>query len=312
MQLSKIFTSQTRAFFILSGLGLALSQACVSTEPAGDGDGDTTGSGGGTTTGSGGGTTTNTTTETTTETTTGDTEDTACGNGENFENHVPENVTAKCETASLPNCNITDFSAASYDPASGDWGDDMSLTGETFDYNDGQTGTVASHEIVSDALSITNTLNGDGYAGVGLSFGPCVDATDFEGIQITVGGTLADGGIFDLQIQTDENYPDGEQDGIGTCVPADPDSPWDSCVNNAFRIEGFTADTTLTYYIPWAEFVGGTNPIDPQQLRGLQMQFGCDVEKAPCDSSVQIADVRFYRDQDPYLGPEAMGGAGGE
>jgi len=277
----------------------------VSNEPAGDGDGDTTGSGGAST-GSGG-------QDSTTGSGGDQTADDACSNGENYANHVEEQLTEMCLTKSLPNCNITDFEEATYDASNGNWGDDMSLTGETFEYDDGQEGTVASHEVVGGAMTITNTLNGDGYAGVGLSFGPCLDATDFEGIQITVGGTLAEGGVFDLQLQTDENYPEGVQDDLGTCVPADPDSPWDSCVNNAFRIQGFTPDSTLTYYIPWAEFVGGNpNDLDPRQLRGLQMQFGCDVELAPCESNVQISDVRFYRTHDPYLGPEVpAGGASG-
>ncbi len=310
MILSSILTSRARAFLVVGGVGLALSQACVSNEPAdeGDGDGDTTGSGGNdSTTGSGGN-------DSTTGSGGNESPDDACSNGEAYNAHVPEQLTEMCETASLPNCNITDFEEASYDAASGAWGDDMSLTGETFEYDDGQEGTVASHTVESGAMTVANTLNGDGYAGVGLSFGPCVDATDFEGIQITVGGTLAEGGVFDLQLQTDENYPEGVQDDLGTCVPVDTESPWDSCVNNAFRIQGFTPESTLTYYIPWAEFVGGTpNDLDPRQLRGLQMQFGCDVDKAPCESNVQISDVRFYRTHDAYLGPDLPeGGASGE
>lgn len=310
MILSSILTSRVRALMVIGGVGLVLSQACVSNEPVGDGDGETTGSGGNdTTTGSGGN-----------DTTTGsggseNPDNTACGNGDNYPRETE--ITEKCLGSTPPNCNITDFTAEAY-RSDGSWGDDMSLTGETFDYTD-STDTVVTHTIVDEALDIDSSVIGDGYAGVGLSFGPCVDATDFDGIQIQVGGTLAEGAIMDLQLQTDENYPDGVQDDLGTCVPDDVENPWlGPCTNAAFRIQGFTAEAPLIYYIPWAEFTGGvpnteTGALDPRQLRGLQMQFGCDVATAPCTSDVQVLDVRFYRTHDPYLGPDLPeGGASGE
>jgi hypothetical protein len=308
-----LLRTQTRTAIILSLFGAAtlLAQACVNNDPVededgtggmapGDGDGDT----GGTTGDTGG--------------MAGDGDAAACDNGANFEAHVPEVISDRCETANVPNCNITDFTEATYDGVAdpNTWGDEQSLTGETFEYTGPDT--TLSYEASGDALNITASVAGDSYAGVGLAFGPCTDARNFDGIQITLSGDLTAGGIFDVQLQQDGNYPLTESDDIGSC-PADDlitgdQGPWDVCRNNYFRAVGVNATEAITYVIPWSEFTNGApNTIDAQQLRGLQMQMGCDVAAAPCAMTVQVHDVRFYRDKDAYLGPEVpAGGASGQ
>ncbi len=284
------------------------AQACgpdTSTDPDGDGGESADGSGGtGGTSGTGGGSPDGGTSSG------GNGSAEACDNGDNYENHVEEEISPNCTTSNVPNCNITDFSSETYF-SDGTWGDDMSLTGETFEYA-GDDSTL-NYDVADEQLQMMASVGGDDYVGVGLSFGPCVDATDFDGIQVTVGGSIDEGGVFDLQLQTDENYPINDSDGIGSCEFEEEDNKWNVCTNNYFRLTGMTPEETITYYIPWTEFDGGT-PVDtlsPNQLRGLQFQAGCDVDKAPCEIDLQVHDVRFYRDHDEYLGPEAMGGAGG-
>lgn len=238
---------------------------------------------------------------------------TMCGNGDINDAHVPVMLSPNCETSNLPNCNITDFTAATYDPSSGNWGDDMSLTGETFTYTG--DATTLEHNVSGDVLNITASVGGDDYFGVGLSFGPCTDATAFEGIEVTLSGDPSEGGVFDLQVQSDENYPINDADGIGSCAFTVEDEKWNECTNNYFRFEGIGADP-ITYVIPFTEFTGGTpNPVlNAQMLRGMQFQGGCDVDKAPCAMTIQVHDVRFYRGKAAYLGPEpdpGTGGAGG-
>lgn len=296
--------SRSRTLLAVSLLcaGTVSVQACVNDDPVeedADGTGGSADTGG--TSGSSGGSTSGTA---------------ECDNGANYDAHEAVQVTDRCLTANVPNCNITDFTAATYDTSSGEWGDEQSLTGETFEYSD--DGTEHSYTVNGESMNFTASVSGSGYAGVGLSFGPCVDATDFDGLQVTIGGVLGEGGIFDIQLQTDENYPLGEDsnDEIGTCPAADlitgDQSPWDVCQNNYFRTVGINPDEAITYYIPWAEFTNGQpNAINPQQLRGVQMQMGCDDAAAPCANELQIYDIRFYRDHDAFLGPEeGMGGAG--
>src|SRR5690606_16274683 len=240
--------SRSRTLLAVSLLcaGTVSVQACVNDDPVeedADGTGGSADTGG--TSGSSGGSTSGTA---------------ECDNGANYDAHEAVQVTDRCLTANVPNCNITDFTAATYDAGSGDWGDEQSLTGETFSYTGPDTDLSFGVAEGTDALNIAASVEGDSYAGVGLAFGPCVDATDFDGIQVTIGGVLAEGGIFDIQLQTDENYPLGEdsEGNIGTCPAADlvtgDQTPWDVCQNNYFRTVGINPDESITYYIPWAEF----------------------------------------------------------
>ena len=145
--------------------------------------------------------------------------------------------------------------------------------------------------------------------GLALWFGPCTDATDFDGIKVTLNGDLDEGGIFELQVNSDENYPLGEKDNFGSCDYMTA-GPWDGdCANNFFRFAAGLNATSTEYYIPWSEFTGGVPvaTLSPNQLGGVQFQIGCDEATAPCDINVTVHDIRFYRDHAPYLG---MGGAG--
>ncbi len=287
---------------VLGGLALTVP-ACVNNdpvdEPEGDGDGDAS-TGGMTGDGDGDG-----------DTSTGGTGDgdsaASCGNGENNDAHVPEMLGVVCETSNIPNCNITDFTPDSFG-SDGNWGDDMSLTGGSFDYKDADS--TVDWDVSGDQLNITASVSGGGYIGVGLWFGPCTDATDFEGIQITVSGDLDEGGIFDLQVNSDENYPVEERDNFGSCEHADGEE-WNDCTNNFFRFP-YVEQMSTTFRIPWSEFTGGkpVATLSPNQLGGIQLQAGCDEATAPCDMNIQVYDVRFYRDADPFLGETGMGGAG--
>lgn len=257
------------------------------------GDGGTTGTGGGTAgtggvaatgglSSSGGGTGTGG----------GAVDENACGNGVANEAHVPEMVSAVCETSNIPNCNITDFSALQFDAASGEWGDEMSLTGGSFDYSDEES--TLSWEVAGDQLSLTGAVVAGGYIGFGLWFGPCTDATDFEGLEITVGGDLG-GGTLEVQLNTDENYPVGERDNFGSCAHAEGEE-WSDCTNNSFTLPAVAA-TESTFQIPWSDFTGGTPvaTLSPNQLGGVQLQASCGEEVGPCDVSLDVYDVRFYR-----------------
>jgi hypothetical protein len=211
-----------------------------------------------------------------------------------------------CETTALPNCNITAFTAATFDTSDDSWGDDMSLTGGTSEYKNEES--TITWGVANDQLDISGSLSGSGYIGLAMWFGPCVDASDFDGIQITLSGDISDGGIFELQVNSDENYPIEERDNFGSCAHADG-MEWSDCTNNFFRFPYVLDGEATTYRIPWSEFAGGkpVATLSPNQLGGIQLQAGCDEAVAPCDLSVQVYNVQFYRDQDPFLG---MGGAG--
>src|SRR5690606_26924426 len=145
------------------------------------------------------------------------------------------------------------------------------------------------------------------YAGWGHWFGPCVDASHWEGLEFTISGTLGgEEGQLTVQLQTDENYPiEGGSEPKGACDFADEATKWDECKNPEFIVNGVSTDAA-TYRIPWAEFTGGkpNDGVDARQLRGVQFQINCGDADTTCDAQLQMHDLRFYKEHPAYLGPE--------
>ncbi len=228
-----------------------------------------------------------------------------------------------CETTAPPNCLVNEFAAA-FECTGNDgdepcWGDDTSLTGGMFTYQNSETDTQPESTIeftkATDALTFTGTSTE--YAGFGLWFGPCTDASSWDGLEIQVTGTLGGGELF-VQLQTDQNYPMG--DDKGSCAYTDEDTKWTECSNPQFKLEGVTADGLNPVKIPWSSFTGGkpVDAVDPKQLRGVQVQVGCDIATAdstdssdssssdssdttprptaPCAFSFELHDLRWYKE----------------
>lgn len=193
----------------------------------------------------------------------------------------------ECSYTAVPNENITDFAAWT----GGDWQvDDMSLSGGSFTYNGDGTTVTATHDAAEENMHIEATVAN--YAGFGLWFGPCTDASAYEGIQFTISGAVGDSGSLDFQVQTSRNYPISTNDMKGEC---EGDFSSGCSFNTASAIE--VTDTPETVQIPWADLTGG-EPIatlDPTELLGIQWQFNCDsMAEEPCAVDVVIDDVSFY------------------
>lgn len=234
-----------------------------------------------------------------------------------------------CETTAPPNCLISEF-AENFGCAEGNggvgdcseccWGDDTSLSGGAFTYVDSISGSEIEYTVASGAVTFAGTSND--YAGFGLWFGPCTDASMWTGLEIQVTGDLGGGALF-VQLQTDQNYPtDGEK---GSCTFTSEDEKWNECTNPQFKVETVTADGLSPIRIPWASFLGGkpNDGVDPKQLRGVQIQVGCDLGEVgssdssatsdsaapastsaaetsaapmPCTFNFQLHDLRWYKE----------------
>jgi hypothetical protein len=197
--------------------------------------------------------------------------------------YVPELLNdGVCETTAPPNCLINEFSTAFDCTGSGKdkcWGDDTSLTGGMFTYQNPKVEGIDVDSTIAftkgtDSLTFTGTSTE--YAGFGFWFGPCTDASMWDGLEIQVTGELGGGELF-VQLQTDQNYP-VEAD-KGSCAFVDEDTKWTECSNPQFKLENITADGLNPIKIPWASFTGGqpNDLVDAKQLRGVQIQVGCDI-----------------------------------
>jgi hypothetical protein len=196
-----------------------------------------------------------------------------------------------CSQTPPPNSNITTFTGDTYTAAASgvdgdDWGHDQSLTGTAFSYVG--EGSTIDREQTTEGMRLYGTS--EGYAGFGIAFGPCSDASQFYGIGFTIQGVLGDEGELQVQVQMAENYP--LDDDRGACMFTSEDSKWDECVNNAYDTEGTNPDEAIDIQLDWEDFAGG-QPIDginSKELLGIQWQFNCG---STCEFDVVISNARF-------------------
>jgi hypothetical protein len=194
-----------------------------------------------------------------------------------------------CQYSRVPNEKITDFSIWNAG-ASTVWGDDMSLTGGEFAYqNDAEGGAPLTVEVDAAAgtAHITGTVTG--YAGWGLWFGECTNASRWTGIRFTMGGDLGVSGQLAFQVQTNNNYPIDSANSKGACG-----GDWgDGCDSGTFVFEEVPAEPA-PLEVPVASLTGGApEPVEPAQLLGIQWQFNCETGDA-CEVDVIVDLVEFY------------------
>lgn len=218
-----------------------------------------------------------------------------------------EDLGQNCELSTAPpNCNISAFDADTF-MSNGDWGDTMSLTGETFTYGTGEnTDTESAITWAANGEAFVVTGEVYEYAGWGFAFGPCTDATHFDGVEFTMQGTFGgEEGQLEVQLQSNENYPINDGNGIGSCAFESEETKWSECSNNKWIAGGIEEGTAVTYRIPWEDFSGGTPhaTLSPNQLRGVQFQINCGETDTLCEPNISLYDLRFYRGQEPEYGP---------
>lgn len=193
----------------------------------------------------------------------------------------------ECDYTAVPNENITDFASWS---SGGEWQVDDSLSGGSFDYNGNSSTITATHDAEAENMHIEAKV--EDYAGFGLWFGPCSDASEFSGVQFTISGTISNGGTLDFQVQTSRNYPIDTENTKGECEGTFDDNCGFNTKSNVVVTE-----TAEVVQVPWGDLVGGKPlaSLDPTELLGIQWQFNCpsDAEE-PCEVDVVIDDVTFY------------------
>jgi hypothetical protein len=217
-----------------------------------------------------------------------------------------------CETKAPPNCLINEFATTFQCPSTGGvaecssccWGDETSLTGGDIKYQNGDDDSTM--EYTATGTSVTLSGSTASYAGFGLWFGPCTDASTWDGVEVQIKGDLG-GGQLMVQLQTDENYP--KEDGKGACDwGTDEANKWNICTNPQVEVTGVDATSENPFRFTWAEFSGGkpNDKVDPRQLRGIQLQVNCPTpepagdggvapESAPCAFNLELMDLRWFK-----------------
>ncbi|MBN2195696.1 MAG: hypothetical protein JW751_22940 [Polyangiaceae bacterium] len=202
-----------------------------------------------------------------------------------------------------PNGRITDFAELEGVTFTGDvdWGNDESLTGGTFFYQEGDD-SILTATVANGVMNLSGNIPAESYAGFGMWFGPCSDASAWSGVTFTMTGDLGETAL-QLQLQESKNYPQASDK--GECQFQSDETKWEECTNNASPPNSDIGQGLIlpedgsALAIPWASFTGGTNePLDSSELLGMQWQFNCGTDGAgpddACVVNVNMDDVMFY------------------
>jgi len=210
---------------------------------------------------------------------------------------------------SATNGRITDFSefeeGASWSDGSGpEWGNDESLTGGTHSYSAG-TGLTAT--VTGGALHLTGTVPAGDYAGIVFWFGPCYDASIFQGVSLNLSGSVTDAKLY-IQVQQAKNYPIDEANEKGQCEFSSEETKWDECKYAQVEVEIPEDGGVLEY--AWADFTGGLpeTTLASNELLGVQIHIqecapsedgaggagGATAAATGCPVDLTIDDLMFY------------------
>lgn len=144
------------------------------------------------------------------------------------------------------------------------------------------------------------------YAGIGVWFSGCINASQFEGVKFTLSGTLPPGRALRMYAISNRNRDIDEDDGVGACAPSDPIDTWPSCHPPGVVLPVTAEPSTL--YVKWADFEDGlpSATTDGSDMLALQWSFDWNDSLAPYDAQLTIDDLSFFS-----RGEDATGGAGG-
>lgn len=207
---------------------------------------------------------------------------------------------------SATNGRITDFSefeeGVTWEDGSGPtWGNDESLTGGTHSYSAG-TGLTAT--VTDGALHLTGTVPAGDYAGLVFWFGPCYDASIFQGVTLRLSGEVTDASLF-VQVQQAKNYPIDTENEKGQCEFSSTETQWDECKYAQVEVEIPAGGGVLEY--AWADFSGGLpeTTLASNELLGIQIHVqdcappeegngGASTAATGCPVDLVIDDLMFY------------------
>jgi len=258
------------------------------------GSGGTTGFGGSTATGLGG------------SSVTGNGGMTGGGTGGVTVNQCPNGGVLDC-TAPLMLADglVTDFSAMQWSASLGKYCDSSGLRGSPFGFigvstsDAGQTlGGTASVDTTARNLKLTLGVAPGSYAGAGISFESCVDASTYNALQFTASLSAGsfDGCIWQVQLQTQEERPStATSPSGGKC-----DSTMMTCyVFPAATNLAIPTATPMTITVPFASFLQNpsTAPM-AAQLVGIQWQANSSAPpdggtQVGCNVEIRIDDIKF-------------------
>jgi hypothetical protein len=201
---------------------------------------------------------------------------------------------------------VTDFSAMQWSNSLGKYCDSSGLRGSPFGFvgvSTGDAGQVyagtASVDTTAHNLKINLSVAPSSYAGAGISFESCVDASAYNALQFSAAITSGslDGCVWQVQLQTQDQRPTTQTSPTGgTC---------DSTATTCYRFPAATmlanpGATPMTMTIPFANFTQNAETTMAKQVVGIQFQANSAPPVDPdggaqlsCTVEIRIDDIKF-------------------
>ena len=143
----------------------------------------------------------------------------------------------------------------------------------------------------SDTLHVTGTVST--FSGVGVSFGACVDASDFSGIEFDIWGDVGPTGRLTANATTRGNSPEPPATETGTCVPVDPLEPFRSCLVSYTTLNVSPSVTRVS--LRFSSFSGGmpSSRVDASELLGFFLALDWNDGQAQYPLDLYLGDMKF-------------------
>ena len=229
---------------------------------------------------------------------------------------MPGVIVNQCPNGGVLDCTVpltlndgvvSDFSAMQWSALLGKYCDSSGLRGSPFGYptpstgDAGQTlGGTASVDTAMRNLKVTLGVAPGGYAGGGISFESCVDASSFNAIQFSAALTAGsfNGCVWQVELQTQEERPSSATNPSG----GNCDSTMMTCyVFPAATGLAIPTATPTTITVPFANFTQSPSEMPmAAQLVGIQWQANSAPPVDPnggsqlgCNVEIRIDDIKF-------------------
>jgi hypothetical protein len=193
----------------------------------------------------------------------------------------------------LPDGHVADFSPPEWNSSTAAWCDADGLRGPLFAYSGAApSAATATVDTTAQNLKLNLTVGATGYAGGGLTFESCVNASSFTSVQFTAAITAGSltGCTWQVALQTQDQRPTTDTNPTGG-----------TCASNCYRYPAvagltFPTATASTYREAYTLF---TNPASstistPTQVTGIQWQVNSGSSGAgTCTVEIRIDNIIF-------------------
>lgn len=150
------------------------------------------------------------------------------------------------------------------------------------------------------------------YTGLGVWFSGCIDASKLKGVRFTMFGDAGSTKSLQFYLIVNRNRDVDVENGVGACIPANPQDPWQTCRPPGLRLPVSAAPTTQT--VLWSDFKDGLPhaSTDGSDILALQWSFDWSEGNPTYDAQLTIDDLAFVSADEPGAGGAAGAGGAGD